>query len=51
MPDMKVEVRRDRDGFAIVKTSYSPELKYPIDLDLDATKIESNEKQTMEVLL
>lgn len=30
-PDMKVETRRDRDGFAIVKTSFKRELKYKLD--------------------
>lgn len=41
-PEMKVEVRRDRDGFAIVKSSYSPEFKYPIDMSADATKVDAN---------
>jgi hypothetical protein len=27
---MKVEVRRDRDGFAIVKTTFAPEYKYDL---------------------
>jgi len=28
---MKVQVRRDRDGFAIVKTSFEQEFKYNLD--------------------
>ena len=48
---MKVEVRRDRDGFAIVKSSFSPELKYPIDLSLDATQAEANQKKSVEMIL
>jgi len=27
-PGVKVQTRRDRDGFAIVKTMYEPEYKY-----------------------
>lgn len=30
-PEMKVETRRDRDGFAVVKTSYKREFKYNLD--------------------
>jgi len=42
MPQMKVEVRRDRDGFAIVKTTFSPELKYPIDTNFDLAKLKAD---------
>jgi hypothetical protein len=30
-PDLQVEVRRDRDGYAIVKTQYKPTFKYSLD--------------------
>jgi len=41
-PEMMVETRRDRDGFAIVKTSYKREFKYNLDqiLDFDHEKEE-----------
>ena len=30
-PGIKVQTRRDRDGFAIVKTTFEPEYKYNLD--------------------
>jgi hypothetical protein len=48
---MKVEVRRDRDGFAIVKSSFAPELKYPIDLKQDPTQSEAAHKKSVETIL
>lgn len=39
-PDLKVQTRRDRDGFAIVKTLYKPNYKYDLDL---ITKVDGSE--------
>ena len=41
-PGMKVETRRDRDGFAIIKTSYAPEYKYNLDEILAFDKQEAD---------
>ena len=30
-PDVEVQTRRDRDGFAIIKTRYKPKYKYNLD--------------------
>lgn len=30
-PDLEVLVRRDRDGYPIVKTQYKPKYKYNLD--------------------
>jgi len=52
-PGMKVETRRDRDGFAIVKTSFAPEYKYNLDeiLNFDSDKSEQHNMQTIEEIL
>ena len=50
---MKVETRRDRDGFAIVKTSFKQEFKYDLDeiLAYDPVKIKEKEMANLELLL
>ena len=30
-PDVEVTVRRDRDGYPLIKTSYKPKFKYDLD--------------------
>lgn len=30
-PDVEVQTRRDRDGFAIIKTKFKPKYKYSLD--------------------
>jgi hypothetical protein len=42
MPDMEVYTRRDRDGFAIVKTMMKPKYKYDLDkiLNTDLKEVE-----------
>jgi hypothetical protein len=49
-PGLKVLTRRDRDGFAIVKTEWSPEFKYTLDMDMDLEQANENRMRTMEVL-
>jgi len=49
-PGLKVLTRRDRDGFAIVKTEWTPEFKYSLDMDMDLDKANENRMKTMEVL-
>lgn len=40
-PDMKVETRRDRDGFTIVKTTFAPEYKYKLeDIEADLEQVD-----------
>ena len=52
-PDLEVQIRRDRDGFAIVKTIYKPKYKYNIDEILKFSPSEGKEKikETMNELL
>ena len=49
---MKVEIRRDRDGFAIVKTTFAPEYKYRLDALEEGTEARRARRlNTMEALL
>lgn len=52
-PEMNVETRRDRDGFAIVRVTFQPEYKYNIDeieaWDKDKARAQMN--RTVETLL
>lgn len=52
-PGVKVHTRRDRDGFAIVRTSFEPDFKYNLDeleaLNLDQTR--DNMLSAMEALM
>ena len=38
-PGLTVHTRRDRDGFAIVKTEWKPEFKYRLDTDIDLDRL------------
>ena len=40
-PDIQVQVRRDRDGFAIVRTLHKPQYKYDIDSIISFDKDEA----------
>jgi hypothetical protein len=52
-PGMTVQTRRDRDGFAIVKTSFAPEYKYNLDqieaFDFEQSRAEVN--KTIDTIL
>ena len=52
-PTAKVQTRRDRDGFAIVKISFKPEYKYNLDdiLEADAETIQTRQAETLEAVL
>ena len=52
-PEAKIETRRDRDGFAIVKVSHEKEWKYDIDniIGFDQAEEERRGAETMEILL
>jgi len=50
-PNMKIETRRDRDGFAIVKASFNKEYKYKLDMYFDPEEAEENYKRSVELLL
>jgi hypothetical protein len=46
-------VRRDHDGYPVIKTIYKPKFKYNLDsfLNFDAEKEHSHLKQTTEIVL
>lgn len=44
-PDVNVETRRDRDGYAIVKLSHKPTYKYDLDALLAAEPAELRKTQ------
>lgn len=52
-PEMKVQTRRDRDGFAIVKVTFEPEYKYNInDIEAwDKDEKRTHLNQTVETIL
>jgi hypothetical protein len=52
-PDVDVSVRRDRDGFPLIKTVYRPHYKYDLEnlLSYDAEKEHKNFKESAETLL
>lgn len=52
-PKAKIQTRRDRDGFAIIKVSYKPEFKYNLDeiLAFDPEKMQAHQAETLEALL
>ena len=52
-PEAKVETRRDRDGFAIVKISHEKEWKYDLDKIIEFDQVEEDRRsaETMEILL
>ena len=52
-PEARVQTRRDRDGFAIVKLSFRPEFKYDLDkiLAMDPDELKKHEAETLEALL
>jgi hypothetical protein len=51
-PQMKVEARRDRDGFAIVKTTFAPEYKYDLSLlERDFKEEEEQRLSSLEAVL
>lgn len=43
-PELEVQIRRDRDGYAIVKTIYKPKYKYNLDEILKFNPKEGKEK-------
>ncbi|CDW82520.1 UNKNOWN [Stylonychia lemnae] len=53
LPDIEVSVRRDNDGYPLIKTLYRPKYKYDIDriLSFDAEKEHQNMKESAEVIL
>ena len=53
-PQARVQTRRDRDGFAIVKISHEPEYKYNLEamLDLaDPSYLKRFQAETLELIL
>ena len=51
-PGMKVETRRDRDGFAIVKTTFAPEFKYNLDnIEADLEEQDKQRLSSLELIL
>ena len=52
-PDVEVQTRRDRDGFAIVKTKYKPNYKYKLDSIINLNEKEEKQimKESMEAVL
>ena len=52
-PTARIQTRRDRDGYAIVKISHKPEFKYDLDAILasDPESIELREAETLEAIL
>ena len=52
-PDARIQTRRDRDGFAVVKLSYRPEYKYDLDkiLAFDSDQLKQHEAETLEAIL
>ena len=52
-PDGKVETRRDRDGFAIIKISHEQEYKYNLDhaINYDLEAEQQRVAETMEIIL
>ena len=52
-PLARVETRRDRDGFAIVKVTYKPEFKYDLDkiMAMDEQEGKKHMAETLEAIL
>ena len=52
-PTAKVQTRRDRDGFAIVKLVFKPEYKYDLEeiMAYDPIKAQQQQAETLEALL
>ena len=52
-PGLQIETRRDRDGYAIVKTKYKPNYKYDLDeiLNYDPAKASANVKESIDAVL
>ena len=52
-PDVEVQTRRDRDGFAIIKTRYKPKYKYNLDEIVGHNPMEEKQllKESMEAVL
>jgi hypothetical protein len=53
LPDLEVSVRRDRDGYPIIKTKFKPQYKYNLDTlsKLDPKGEMNNIKESMESLI
>ena len=49
-PELAVETRRDRDGFAIVKTKFAPKYKYDVEkaMKFDVESAQQRMKESME---
>merc|ERR1712079_690387 len=52
-PAARIQTRRDRDGYAIVKISHKPEFKYDLDaiLAADPESIQLRKAETLEAIL
>ena len=52
-PDLDVSVRRDRDGYPVIKTVYKPKFKYNLDsyLNFNAKKEHEHMKESIEIVL
>lgn len=52
-PDIQVQYRRDRDGYAIIRTLYKPKFKYDIDeiANYDPSTTESKIKESLNEVL
>ncbi len=53
MPQLDVSVRRDKDGFAIIKTLWAPKFKYSLDEieKYDPTAEQKKIKETLDTVL
>lgn len=55
-PDIKLQTRRDRDGFAIVKMTQKPKYKYNLNdiediINMEPAEIKKKEMETQEAIL
>lgn len=52
-PGLNIETRRDRDGYAIVKTKFKPKYKYDLEAILKSDPKKENEvmKESMDAVL
>ena len=52
-PDVEISVRRDNDGFALIKTLYRPTYKYDLDkiLSFDMEEKHREYKESAEIIL
>ena len=52
-PDVEVQTRRDRDGFAIIKTKFKPKYKYNLDeiIKYNPKDFKANMKESLEAVM